>query len=62
MLGEYIPTSKNALVADLFPRLGFAAINAPAYGDEASEWFACEVDGFTAHATFFGSPDAGHPA
>ncbi|XAP79347.1 HAD-IIIC family phosphatase [Citromicrobium bathyomarinum] len=62
VLGEYIPTSKNALVADLFPRLGFAAINAPAYGDEASEWFACEVDGFTAHATFFGSPDAGHPA
>ncbi len=62
VLGEYIPTSKNALVADLFPRLGFAAIDAPPYGDGASEWFACEVDGFTEHATFFGSPDAARPA
>jgi FkbH-like protein len=27
--GEYIPTAKNALVKDLYPRLGFAAIDLP---------------------------------
>ncbi len=26
LVGEYIPTSKNALVRDLYPRLGFAEI------------------------------------
>jgi predicted enzyme involved in methoxymalonyl-ACP biosynthesis len=25
LLGEYLPTSKNGVVAELYPRLGFAA-------------------------------------
>ncbi len=30
IVGEFLPTAKNALVADLYPRLGFAAVdNAP---------------------------------
>lgn len=40
LLGEYRPTAKNAVVADLYPRLGFTAL-----GDG---WFAREVGAATA--------------
>ena len=35
LVGEYIPTARNAQVADLYPRLGFEAAEA---GPEGERW------------------------
>ena len=42
IVGRYTPTAKNAMVADLYPRLGFEDAGA----DGATSLFALDVDGF----------------
>ena len=49
LLGRYMPTSKNAIVADLYPRLGFNRLDqdAAAGGDV---WFELPLDGWAGAA------------
>ena len=42
VIGHYRPSGRNGMVADLYPRLGFVAADAPdaAEGDGATRWRA----------------------
>lgn len=44
VLGEYIPTAKNAMVRDLYEKMGFARVG--------ENRFEAEVSGFSFHKTF----------
>jgi FkbH-like protein len=50
VLGEYVPTKKNILVADLFDRMGFAALGAE--GDSKTSRYLLDLAAATAPATF----------
>jgi FkbH-like protein len=39
ILGEYIPTTKNTVVSDLFQRLGFSPVTPPAASDGKKQWY-----------------------
>ena len=45
LIGEYLPTAKNGLVSDLYPRLGFQSD-----GHSPNRWVLC-LDGFTPLST-----------
>lgn len=47
ILGEMRPTPKNTIVRDLYRRLGFTAIEAPADAETGSEWFALDLAHYT---------------
>ena len=49
LVGEYIPTARNAIVKDHYPQLGFAGEDADAGG---SRRFVLDLAGFTPAATF----------
>jgi FkbH-like protein len=57
IIGEYIPTAKNAMVSDLFPRLGFAPDAESATRGGATRW-KLRVAEYTPHATFIEAGDA----
>jgi FkbH-like protein len=60
IVGEYLPTARNGMVADLFGRLGFAPADREAHGDEArpgSRWLL-RVSEFTRHPTFIAAGEA----
>ena len=38
IIGEYLPTARNAMVAELFPRLGFARVDAEPVKPGATRW------------------------
>lgn len=63
ILGEYIPTAKNAMVADLFGRLGFTRVE-PVDGEtpeasrpRAGSRWRLDVRAFTRHPTFIAVGD-----
>ncbi|MGD9478991.1 HAD-IIIC family phosphatase [Shinella sp. G-2] len=45
VVGVYLPTERNGMVAELYPRLGFAPLSA----DETGRTFVLELDAFTPH-------------
>ncbi|MWV27567.1 HAD-IIIC family phosphatase [Aurantiacibacter rhizosphaerae] len=45
----YIPTDRNAMVADFYTRLGFEIVDE---NDDGSVTYACAVDDYTPHKTF----------
>jgi predicted enzyme involved in methoxymalonyl-ACP biosynthesis len=47
VVGQYVPTSKNGLVADLYSRLGFTAVSAAA-GDK--QLFELTIDRYESQA------------
>jgi FkbH-like protein len=49
VVGEYVPTPKNALVSDLYDRLGFRRVSG---GDGRGVRYALDVDGATRPTTF----------
>ncbi len=53
IIGEFIPTPKNALVADLFPTLGFSDLEPSSDDKPGSRLFACEAESYVAHPTEF---------
>jgi FkbH-like protein len=60
IVGEYLPTARNGMVADLFGRLGFAAADRETHGGEAgpgSRWLL-RVSEFTRHPTFIAAGEA----
>jgi FkbH-like protein len=60
IVGEYLPTARNGMVADLFGRLGFAPADREAYGEEArpgGRWLL-RVSEFTRHPTFIAAGEA----
>ncbi len=50
LLGEYLPTARNGMVADLYPRLGFAPMSRDE-GSGATRW-SLQLDRFIPHSTF----------
>lgn len=50
IVGEYLPTAKNSLVADLYPRLGFLPLP-----DDEGRW-RLELENFHSHPTHVGEP------
>ena len=46
LVGEYLPTAKNAMVSELFARLGFAKLEHPDAAKGASRWLL-RVEGYT---------------
>lgn len=50
LIGEYIPTAKNGMVKDHYPRLGFHAIEGSNSGEAAR--FALDLGGFVPRDTF----------
>ena len=49
ILGEYIPTARNGMVADFYPRLGFAELDTAPMGASASS--ACRSPSFRSRAS-----------
>jgi len=47
LIGDYLPTAKNAMVRDHYPRLGFAAIDQ----SETGATFALDLEGYAAKPT-----------
>jgi FkbH-like protein len=39
LVAYYIPTSKNGVIAELYPSLGFVAVDGPAAGNGATRWY-----------------------
>jgi FkbH-like protein len=39
LVAHYIPTSKNVVIAELYPSLGFVAVDGPAAGNGATRWY-----------------------
>jgi len=39
LVADYIPTSKNGVIAELYPSLGFVAVDGPASGDGVTRWY-----------------------
>jgi FkbH-like protein len=50
LVGEYLPSGRNAMVADLYHRLGFALSSRDEAGG-ATRW-SLALDGYTPHSTF----------
>lgn len=44
IIGEYRPTKKNALVRDLYSRLGFRSTSAPADAPDGAEFWSLDLD------------------
>ena len=49
VVGEYVPSARNAMVGDFYARLGFAALGA---GDRGATLFECCCDSFKPLTTF----------
>ena len=45
IIGVYLPTERNSMVAELYPRLGFAPLSA----DETGRKYVLDLDAFTPH-------------
>jgi FkbH-like protein len=60
LLGEFIPTKKNALVKDLYPELGFTRLQE---NGDSSLWYELAIGEARAPATFIipDGPDVGEP-
>ena len=48
---EYIPTSKNSVISDLYPNLGFSPLKDKPQANEATSWFL-DLAAYTARPTF----------
>jgi predicted enzyme involved in methoxymalonyl-ACP biosynthesis len=59
--GEYIPSARNGMVADLFARLGFAPVErgAAAAAEPAGTRWVLRVAEFTQHPTFIAADPIG---
>jgi len=53
IIGEYVPTARNGMVADFFPRLGFE----PAADSKDSKIYVCKPDRFRALKSFIAVKD-----
>lgn len=57
VMGEYVPTKKNKLVADLYDRMGFER---ESEGDGGRVVYRVELEGFTRPTTFIAPAEAVH--
>jgi predicted enzyme involved in methoxymalonyl-ACP biosynthesis len=48
VVGEYIPTAKNGMVHDLYPKLGFTHVRSEANGTQVYE---LDIDGYQLRTT-----------